>query len=88
MFYTICEGTMGTKAAIAAIKLCKGSYQTNLIRGHESWSGSTLRGKAREWSMKYKESRTNLLKRLEAAQIPHHMATREHGKRVLILGIW
>lgn len=48
----------------AALKLARGSYQRALIYGTESWSGSTLRGKAREYGARYAKSRRALIERL------------------------
>lgn len=55
-----------TKAYMMKVLLscAKGSYQRDLIKGRETWSGSTLRGKALDWSCKYTKSRTSLLNRI------------------------
>jgi hypothetical protein len=48
--------------------LAHGSYQTGLIGdGCENWSGSSLRGKAREWGARYAASREALLCRIAGA---------------------
>jgi hypothetical protein len=84
--YTITE----QKPALdAALKLAKGSYQRDLIRGRfQSWSGSTLKGKAKEWSGSYSQSRKSLVKRLEASNIPHYFYRADHGRITLVLGVW
>jgi hypothetical protein len=48
-----------------ALIQCRGAYQRNLIGGQESWSGSTLRGKAKDYGLVYRRSRIALLRRLE-----------------------
>lgn len=69
-----------------ALALCKGRYQENLIRGIESLSGATLRGRAKQYSAQYKRSRDNLLARLTQAGIPWHEERGKHGKRILVIG--
>lgn len=39
----------------------RGTYQESLLEGRETWSGSSLRGKAREYAGKYAASRAALL---------------------------
>lgn len=48
----------------AALKLARGDYQRALIYGSETWSGSSLKGKAREYGAHYARSRRNLIERL------------------------
>jgi len=45
----------------------RGSYQLAILDGTEAISGSTLRGRARKWSSKYKDSAWTLLRRLRNA---------------------
>jgi hypothetical protein len=52
-----------------ALSCVRGSYQHGLVRGHEAHSGSTLRGKAKDYGGKYRDSRDNLLCRLWAEGI-------------------
>jgi len=73
-------------AYLKALDLCKGRYQENLIRGIESLSGTTLRGKARQYGAQYKRSRENLLKRMTQAGIPWKEERGPHGKRILVIG--
>jgi hypothetical protein len=68
-----------------ALKLAKGSYQVSLLYGSEAWSGSTLTGRAAQYSATYHRSRNELLMRLTAAEIPHHFVT-EDRKKILIIG--
>lgn len=42
----------------------RGDYQKELLTGEQSWSGSTLKGKAREYSGRYAESRRALVDRI------------------------
>lgn len=69
-----------------AIALARGSYQRDLLDGHESLSGSTLRGTARSYSGRYAVSRAALLARIDAAGIPCTEVRGRHGKRVLVIG--
>ena len=80
--------SIATLALTSALKLARGSYQQSILRGWSRMSGADLRGKARDYSARYAESRRNLLARLTRANIPHHVATREHGRLELVLGIW
>ena len=50
-----------------ALSQCRGDYQAALIHGSESWSGSTLRGRASSYGAVYARSRTNLIRRIRAA---------------------
>lgn len=47
-----------------ALQQARGSYQDNLLRGYESWSGASLKGKAKKWSGRYARSRDSLIARL------------------------
>jgi len=69
-----------------ALKLAKGSYQTDLLLGRESLSGSTLRGAVKNFGGKYAASRHNLLDRMQAAGIPFHEETGENNRRLLVIG--
>jgi hypothetical protein len=51
----------------AIIACARGSYQENLLRGREAWSGSTLRGTARSYGAHYWRSRKHLLERISRA---------------------
>lgn len=48
----------------AALVQARGSYQRALLEGDETWSGSTLKGKAREWGARYDRSRRELVHRI------------------------
>src|SRR5690606_38439817 len=67
-----------------ALALCKGTYQENLLRGIESLSGATLKGRAKQFWARYRASRENLLARMTEAGIPWREERGEHGKRILV----
>jgi hypothetical protein len=69
-----------------ALQLCKGDYQRDLILGSESLSGATLKGKAKQFSGKYKQSRDAILNRMTNAGIPWREITGPHSKRILVIG--
>lgn len=46
------------------MKLARGAYQRELLRGHHAWSGSTLTGEQKKWATKYADSRRTLMDRL------------------------
>jgi hypothetical protein len=68
-----------------ALGLARGSYQRNLIRGFETWSGSSLRGRAAEYAGRYSTSRSNLLDRIEGAGLGAVFRGRR-ARAVLLLG--
>lgn len=49
-----------------ALAHCRGSYQRGLVLGVEALSGSTLRGEAAKWGMRYRDSAEALLARLRS----------------------
>lgn len=69
----------------AALPLARGCYQRNLLRGRESLSGSTLRGKAQRFGGRYAGSRRSLLGRLRGAGFRVSVRTAEHGARLLVV---
>ncbi len=69
-----------------ALSLCRGTYQVGILHGHESLSGSTLRGRAKAYSGRYRASAANLLARCQAAGLPVTEARRKFGKRVVVIG--
>jgi hypothetical protein len=80
-------GAWPPSAAIdAALSLCRGDYQRAIVLGEQRWSGSDLRGEARNWSSRYKLSRDHVMARCTAASIPWHIDTRAHGLLVLAWG--
>jgi len=70
----------------AALSLCRGEYQRNLILGREALSGATLTGRARDYSGRYRASGRNLLARMTAAGIPWREDRGARGKRILVIG--
>lgn len=70
----------------AALKCARGCYQRNLVEGRENLSGSTLRGKAKTYSSRYSQSRTEFLRRLTLAGVEWHETIGAHGARLLVLG--
>ena len=69
-----------------ALSLCKGVYQRNVILGIESLSGSTLKGKAKNYSGRYARSRDNLLDRMKKAGVKFEEVCGDHNKRILVIG--
>ena len=45
----------------------RGHYQRHLLEGSESWSGSSLKGKAQNYGARYADSRAAFLARIQAA---------------------
>ncbi|NBU71852.1 MAG: hypothetical protein EBS53_10470 [Bacteroidetes bacterium] len=68
-----------------ALKLCRGSYQRDIILGHANVSGSDLAGKAREYGARYKNSRNALFTRMENAKINFCVDT-SNKKHTLVFG--
>ena len=52
------------KLVTAIDNAARGSYQSALLRGDETWSGSSLKGKARTYGAAYASSRYGLLRRV------------------------
>lgn len=71
----------------AAFSCCDGSYQSDLINGGESWSGSTLKGSAKKYGSSYRTSRTKLIAKLEAAGL-HFVVTPLLGQKHHTAIIW
>ena len=72
---------------LRAVTVARGKYQQNLILGLESLSGSTLKGKAKQWSGKYHNSRQELFQRMRAAGVVFSERWLEKRK-VLVIGAW
>jgi len=92
-YYYLEEITMGRFAIInsrevldSALRLARGCYQRDILTGYEAISGSTLTGRARNYSSRYKQSSTNLLRRCRAAGLPIREETQDHGRRVIVIG--
>lgn len=69
-----------------ACNLAKGSYQHGVVSGHESLSGSSLKGKAKNYGGTYARSRASLLANLREAGVPFFEITVDRGRRVLVFG--
>jgi hypothetical protein len=65
-----------------AFACAKGCYQRNLLRGIETVGGSTLRGRARNYSGRYKTSAYNLIYRLRQTGVRFTIVTGPMG------GMW
>jgi len=66
--------------------LARGSFQSGLIRGNDSLSLATLKGKAKKYSAKYARSRDSLIERLKSCPM---LVVREeigdHNRRELVI---
>jgi len=69
-----------------ALDLARGCYQWGILTGRENLSGSSLRGKARNYSGHYSLSAGRLLSRCRAAGIPIDEVVGPHNRRVLVIG--
>ena len=69
-----------------ALELARGSYQRDLLNGYENLSGSSLRGKARQYAGRYQASARNLLARMTAAGIHWSESVGAHNARLLVIG--
>lgn len=70
----------------AASKLTRGCYQQSILDGSEALSGSTLRGRARDYGDRYKRSAQALLARCQEAGLAVREEIQSHGKRVVVIG--
>lgn len=59
-----------------ALNLARGSYQRGILRGQETISGSSLRGRAASYKRHYLASTSALLDRLRAAGVPFRVVPR------------
>lgn len=75
----------------AILATARGDYQQALLAGYETWSGSTLRGKARNWSSRYASSRRALEERIRrvaaeaGAKVEWTGGTAKTGPRRLVV---
>jgi len=74
------------QALTQALEQARGTYQRALLLGVEALSGSTLKGKARQYGARYHRSREALLGRLTEAGIPWCERRGDHGRRILVIG--
>jgi len=71
-----------------AMRQARGTYQRDLLDGYQTWSGADLRGRAASYSVHYRNSRDNLLRRCKAAGLTVTSVTGPHGRRdVHIVGV-
>lgn len=76
------------KALERALACARGSYQRDLLLGHQAWSGSDLTGKARRYSTHYYQSRQSVAKRLIEAGFrldDHYIKIDGRNRRFLIV---
>jgi hypothetical protein len=69
-----------------AMALARGSYQRDLLNGHENLSGSSLRGNAKLYGAQYRRSRNALLSRMTEAGIDWDEIVGDHNRRILVIG--
>ena len=69
-----------------AWKLTRGKFQRNLLRGIETLSLASLRGKASNYSSKYRQSINNLLSRLDDNGINWSEERGPFNRRILVIG--
>ena len=80
-------GNMTAKQAReAALNLCLGKYQRDIVLGRESLSGASLSGEARFWGGRYAASRAAILRRIDDADIPVIQVRGRHGRLFLLWG--
>lgn len=70
-----------------AMEVARGKYQQNLLLGLESLSGSTLRGKAKQFQHRYQTLRDELFERMQGAGVVFS-EQRINRRRVLVIGYW
>lgn len=73
-------------AVAHAHSLARGRYQHALIDGVEALSGATLRGRAKSYSGRYRDSACNLVARLRENGVLVEECRGPHGKRMLVIG--
>lgn len=70
----------------AAISVCRGVYQSDIINGRQAISTADLKGKAKEYGAHYRRSIRNLLQRMEDRDIKHKIIKAKKGKLILVIG--
>ena len=70
----------------AAMKLARGSYQRDLLLGRERLSGAGLRGTAKSYIGKYRQSGQNLLARCQANGLAVKEIIGKHNRREILIG--
>ena len=69
-----------------ALRLCRGSYQRDILQGHESLSGSTLKGKAKSYGGRYKASAASIIRKCQQAGLNVREESGPHSKRLVVIG--
>ncbi len=69
----------------AALKLAKGSYQRDILLGRQNLSGSDLRGAAKNYAGRYRQSSANLIARIKTAGLKVYEQIGDHNRRDLII---
>jgi len=57
---------LDSKTIVKIYSCTTSDYQTNLLNGIETWSGSSLRGKARKYGCSYYYTRQKLVSKINA----------------------
>lgn len=78
--------TIPETVTTAMLAAARGTYQRDLLAGRETWSGSSLRGKARRYGAKYAQSRWSLVERIKASLVGSGWTVR--SKLVLVDSRW
>jgi hypothetical protein len=69
-----------------ALRQARGVYQRDILLGHQLLSGADLRGAAKSYSGKYKQSIKNLLSRCKEAGLNIYEVVEDHNRRTLVIG--
>ena len=69
-----------------ALKLAKGSYQRGILLGNQRLSGADLRGTAKSYIGKYRQSSLNLIKRCKSNGLNVYEVVGRHNRRELVIG--
>lgn len=70
----------------ACLSHAKGTYQRNILLGYQCLSGADLRGAARSFSGKYRQSSQNLIARCKKAGLFIQEIVGPNNRRDLIIG--
>jgi hypothetical protein len=68
-----------------ALTYAKGDYQRQIIEGKQAISGSTLKGDAKKWSMKYRKSAEAVLSRLCQNGFKVYEKIGNNNSRILVI---
>lgn len=69
-----------------AMKLTRGCYQQNILKGIEAMSGATLRGKAKKYIGRYRQSAQNFIQRCQDNGLDVREDVGSYNKRLLVVG--